>query len=119
MTIEVFTPPSQTGYLTNNDGKVVGTITLGGEILKMPCRKKIQHFEMHKWFGPVPCNQDGEEAERKAADFWDRYEQWDAGGRLVDGDLCVIRLTTKITGRRLTARTFRSDDDRRSGAFYC
>ena len=87
---EPFVMPSQTGYLTNDRSKVVGTITFAGEILRMPCAKKVQRFEMHRYFGPMPCNKDGDEAERVASDFWDCFERWELGGKLVDSDLCFV-----------------------------
>lgn len=85
-----FTAPSQTGYITNGDNRIVGTITFAGEILRMPCAKKVQHFEMHRYFGPMPCNKDGDESQRTAKDFWDQFERWDKAGRLVQDDECVF-----------------------------
>jgi hypothetical protein len=90
MTIESFVMPSHTVHLRDDKLRVIGYVTLAGEVLRMPCAKKTQFFEMHKYHGPWPCNKNGDTAVRVAADFWDRYEQWNSGGRLVDGDLCVV-----------------------------
>ena len=90
MTVKSFVMPSQTVHMRDDTGRVIGIVTLAGEVLRMPCAKKTQHFELHRYFGPMPCNRNGDEALRVAADFWDRYELWNSGGRLVDGDLCVV-----------------------------
>lgn len=87
---KTFEAPPQTGYITDDDNRIVGTVTMGGEILRMQCEKKVQHFEMHRYFGPMPCNKDGDHAQRVAADFWPRYEEWVVFGKLVDGVDCVF-----------------------------
>ena len=88
--VQPFVMPSQTGYITTSDNRVIGTVTVGGEILRMPCPKKTQHFEMHRYFGPLPCNKDGNEAVRVASGFWDSFERWELGGKLVQDDLCIV-----------------------------
>lgn len=85
-----FEAPPQTAYITDDDDRIVGTVTMGGEILRMQCEKKVQHFEMHSYLGPMACNRDGDHALRVAADFWGRYYGWEAGGKLVNGVDCVI-----------------------------
>lgn len=84
-----FEPPSQTCYLVESN-RVVGTVTVGGPILKMPCKHKVHHFEMHRFFGPLPCNKDGYKAAKAAKDFWDQFDKWTEQGRLVSGDECVV-----------------------------
>ena len=88
--VEPFVMPSQTGYITDRNDKVIGTVTVGGEVLRMPCKKKVQQFEMHRYFGPLPCKTNGDECERVASGFWDSFERWELGGKLVQDDLCVV-----------------------------
>lgn len=84
-----FVAPSQSIYL-HKDGKIVGHIAIGGPILKMPCLKKIQLFEMHNYFGPIPCKKNGDESKTSAKDFWFCYERWNKGGKFIIGELCVV-----------------------------
>lgn len=91
MQAKPFEAQSQSAYLQNESGQVVGHVSLGGAILKMPCRRKVQHFELHSYFGPIPCNRNGDHSLRVASDFWQMWDAWVAGGRLVDGDECVIQ----------------------------
>lgn len=87
--VEKFEQPQQTAYIVEGN-KVVGTITMAGPILRMPCAKKIQYFEKHKYWGAIPLNKDGMQALRIASDFQEKYEKWKSGGMLVEGDLCVL-----------------------------
>ena len=88
---EPFIQPPGTVFFKDDNG-LSGSITLSGEILLMPCDKKIQRFEMHRYFGAIPLNKDDCESLRVPQDFYEKYEQWVAGGRLVEGNLCVTKV---------------------------
>lgn len=90
MAITEFEPPSQSVFLRDEKSQVTAHLSLGGPILRMQCDKRIQHFEMHNYFGPMPCKQNGDESERVARGFWDHFERWQLGGKLVDDDLCIV-----------------------------
>ena len=73
-------------------GKVVGTITLGGPDLLMPVGSRTVLFEMHGYCGPMPISKKtGEELKRIPAGFWDAYDRWVAGGKLVADGVCYVR----------------------------
>lgn len=73
------------------DGKRVGHISLGGAMLLMPVGGKTVLFEMHDVFGPIPCSKVTQEPLATVpSGFWNAYERWDIGGKLVDGNLCVV-----------------------------
>ena len=89
-----FVPPPQTAMIVH-EGVVMGTVSLCGEILRMPCDKKVQHFEMHGYFGPTPCNKDGMHSIRNAKDFWDKFHMWEEQGMLVNGNVCEIHQSSE------------------------
>lgn len=91
MGIETF-KPGPTGAPLVQDGKVVGHISFGGDLLLMPLGTKTVLFELHRFFGPHPVNKKTyDPLERIPCGFWDAFDRWDAGGRLVDGETCVIK----------------------------
>ena len=48
-------------------------------------------FEMHRYFGPIPLNRKTEQPlERVPRGLDDAVERWKLGGKLVDGDVCVV-----------------------------
>lgn len=91
MTVERFQHQSGVRQVYR-DGKPVGTISVGGPILRMPAGcGKFTHFEMHRVFGPIPVNRITEEALiRIPKQFWPAFDLWSRGGMLVDGDLCIL-----------------------------
>lgn len=79
------------------DGKVVGHVSFGGDLLLMPIGTKTVLFELHHYFGPHPVSKKTfDPLERIPKGFWDAWERWDVGGRLVDGDLCILRHWCKV-----------------------
>lgn len=83
---------SPTGvYFRDEKQNIVGHVSLGGDLLEMPVNGKFVLFEMHRYFGPQPvirktlyCLQ------RIPAGFWDAYERWDAGGKMMNENVCVV-----------------------------
>lgn len=72
--------------------KRVGTITVGGPELLMPVGLRTVLFEMHQYFGPVPMSKTtGSALANIPRGFWDAFERWEAGGKLVVESLCVCR----------------------------
>lgn len=66
-------------------------ICFGGPTLEIDVGGRIMAFEMHRYFGPIPLNKKTQDPlERIPSAFWKAYEQWKAGGKLVDGARCVI-----------------------------
>lgn len=86
-----FKSPPQCLPLEQN-GEVVGTISIGGSELHMPISpSRYVLFEMHSYLGPVPLNKKtGELLERVPRKFWDCYKRWELGGKLVDGETCHV-----------------------------
>jgi hypothetical protein len=78
------------GVLVDGEKKVVGFISYCGAFLWMPVGKRRQRFELHSYHGPMPCRKDGCTTLRCLRGFYDQYEKWEKGGRLVDGDVCVV-----------------------------
>lgn len=80
-----FVQPSSTIRIPN------GIVTVGGPTLRMPVGNgRVIAFEMHRYFGPMPMTKTGEEMIRPPMLFYSAYELWDNGGRMVDGDLCIV-----------------------------
>lgn len=91
MAIETF-KPGPTGSRLVRNGKVVGHISFGGDLLLMPVGSREVLFELHHYCGPIPCNKKTlDPMDRIPTGFWDAFERWDVGGRLVDGELCIVR----------------------------
>lgn len=79
------------GAFLHENGRIVGHVSFGGDMLLMPVGKRTVLFEMDRYFGPVPlCKRTEDPAMRVPKGFYDAYELWEAGGRMVDGDLCVL-----------------------------
>jgi hypothetical protein len=71
--------------------KIVGHVDFGGDELLMPVGGKTVLFEMHHYFGPVPLNKKtGSGLENIPKGFWDAWERWDLGGKLVNENVCVV-----------------------------
>lgn len=104
----------QTSYTIRIPG---GIVTVGGPILLMPVGiGRLVRFEMHSYCGPCPVTKTGSEMRSVPNGFWDAVDRWCAGGKLVDGDRCVVPLWCKrcrgqgneaepIGGRHFTATT--------------
>lgn len=90
MAIETFRQESHCVPIVQ-DGRRVGSITLGGAMLWIDVRGKRVLFEMHNYHGPIPCNQlTHEMLYRTPTGFWDAVERWQLSGKLVDGDVCIL-----------------------------
>ena len=88
--IAPFAAPSQHVDIAKK-GRRIGTISVGGPILRIMCGRREVAFEMHNYFGPTPVNKRTHEAlTREPAGFWDAVEAWVRGGKVVDGDRCVV-----------------------------
>jgi len=89
----------------------LGHLSIGGPVLKIIHNGKTVHFEMHDYFGPQPVNKNYSELRRVPRWFWDSWERWDLGGRLIEDDVCVVPDWCQacggsgMTGRRISART--------------
>lgn len=91
MGIESF-QPGPTGSPLVQEGKVVGHISFGGDLLLMPIGAKTVLFELHRYFGPHPVSKNTfDPLERIPKGFWDAWERWGVGGKLVDGETCVLK----------------------------
>lgn len=91
-TATAFVAPSQSMYLRDSDGRTMH-VSLGGPILLMPIgvSGRTVAFEMHRYFGQSPVNKKtGAELKNTPSGFWDAFELWDAGGKLVRGNVCVV-----------------------------
>ena len=89
--IETF-KPGPSGSPLVQGGQVVGHISFGGDLLLMPIESKTVLFELHRYFGPHPVSKRTfDPLERIPKGFWDAYERWDLGGKLVEGETCVVR----------------------------
>ena len=98
MSIQSF-EPSPSGAPLIQRGKVVGHISLGGSLLRMPIGQKVVLFEIHRYFGPHPVSKKTHDPlQRIPRGFWDAYERWDLGGNYVDGDMCVVPDWCKVCG---------------------
>ena len=85
-----FVPPSQHVDIIEH-GRRVGTISVGGTILRIMCGRREVAFEMHNYFGPIPVHKRTHDVlTREPAGFWDAVDAWVSGGMLVDGDRCVV-----------------------------
>ena len=83
--------PGPTGSPLVKDGQVVGHISFGGDLLLIPVAGKEVLFEMHHYFGPHPVSKKTwYPLERIPKGFWDAYERWSIGGKIVDGDRCIV-----------------------------
>lgn len=83
--------PGQTGSPLVKDGKVIGHISFGGDLLLIPVGGKEVLFEMHRYFGPHPVSKKTwSPLGRIPNGFWDAYERWSIGGKLVEGDCCIV-----------------------------
>ena len=90
MTAKPFIPPSQHVDIIQR-GRRVGTMSVGGPILFIRCGRREVAFEMHNYHGPIPVDKrNGVELKRIPSGFWKAFEAWVRGGKLVDGDRCVI-----------------------------
>lgn len=78
------------GY-TVKGKKIVGYIDYGGDELLMPVLGKLMLFEMHHYFGPIPLSKKtGSSLTNIPRGFWDAWERWDLGGKLVNENVCVV-----------------------------
>lgn len=73
-----------------------GSVTLCGPTLRINTGTRVIQFEMHRYFGPTPLTQKGDEMLRVPRSFWDAIDKWNENGQLVEGDMCV---TTKESDR--------------------
>ncbi len=89
---EPFVAPSQSAYLYNNEGQCTGHMMLGGATLVIKTHGRSYKFEMHTYFGPCPLTPVTEEPTDKdhGKKFWDAFERWELGGRLVDGNVAFL-----------------------------
>jgi hypothetical protein len=87
-----FESPSQSLFVREPNGMVMH-VSIGGPRLLMPIGEhgKTVRFELHNYFGPCPRNKTTDaELTRVPKGFYEAFERWEAGGKLVDGDLCVL-----------------------------
>lgn len=86
-------------------------ISFGGPELLIDVKGRTMRFEMHSYFGPQPVTKRGEQMVRIPFAFWDSWDRWDKGGRLVQGNVCVVPEWCKtcngtgVTGHRISPRT--------------
>lgn len=74
-----------------HDGKRVGHISWGGPELVMPLADgTTMVFEMHHYFGPTPLDSKGDILDDVPGKFWDAWELWDLGGKMVIENHCVV-----------------------------
>ena len=75
-----------THYMRDNDGQVVGIITMANIY-----RFKGFIFEVHHFFGPFKLKKDFSAAERAGRKFWQVFAEWD---KLTDAE----KAETQIAG---------------------
>jgi hypothetical protein len=71
----------------------VACLLIGGPTLFMPMRGKLWPFEMHPYMGPCPLSPKKHKplnTHREPPGFWDAWERFDLGGRVIDGTTCVV-----------------------------
>jgi hypothetical protein len=68
-----------------------GSVTLCGPTLTIDIGNRVIPFEMHRYFGPTPLTQKGEEMLRVPKAFWNAIDKWCENGQLVDGDVCLTQ----------------------------
>lgn len=88
---EAFVAPSQSVYIVENK-RVVGHLAIGGPTLFLFVGVERFAFEMHNYFGPMPLTPKTLEPTCKLPPqrFWDAYERWELGGKLVAGSICDV-----------------------------
>lgn len=67
-------------------------ISFGGPLHCIRVKRKLYHFEMHRYCGPMPIRTDGRAGTHLAENhpFWTAVTAWDRLGRKVDENgLCV------------------------------
>jgi len=91
MAVETFKPQPHGFFFTDGDGGR-GHVSMAGAFLLIKVGRRIRAFEMHRFFGPIPVNLRTKAplATDPGFPFWDAYERWDKGGRLIDGQMCVV-----------------------------
>lgn len=72
-------------------------VMLGGPTYWINVRGKPLPFEDHPYCGPTPVakNDLAQPREVIPAGFWEAIELWEKGGRVMDGDKCVVPLACK------------------------
>lgn len=77
-------------------------ISTGGDVFVMPCKGKLQLFEMHSFCGPMPCNKDFSECMAPPKDFYRQCDLWFKGGKRTEqtdqGVLCVVPANCRDCG---------------------
>jgi hypothetical protein len=69
-----------------------GVVCLSGPYLTIDVDGREVLFEMHSYFGPMPLNKRTEEPlERIPRGFWEAFDRWVSGGKLVDGNQCIAQ----------------------------
>jgi hypothetical protein len=88
---EPFVAPSQSAWIVEND-KVIGHVSLGGPTLQLTTCGKTYKFEMHRFLGPCALTLKTEQPTNRdhGKKFWDAIDRWYLGGKLVDGNVCVV-----------------------------
>ena len=109
---EVFVPPPQCLQLKFGGSSYVTHLNVGGAVLRFTANGKAFAFEMHNYFGPIPVTPKTEVVLDRdwPESAWAAYERWERGGKLVDGNQCVIPESCRKcrgTGHQPTGRTYR------------
>lgn len=62
-----------------------GHMTIGGATIKMRVGRRIEYFEMHRFFGPMRTTKDGDGRDvwPENHPFWPLFERWQAAGMLM------------------------------------
>jgi len=87
---EPFVAPSQSVSWNDENGRHCH-MSLGGPVLEIVASGKLFAFEMHNYFGPqmvTPQRHEPTDADLPKA-FWDAFERWELGGKIVEGIRCV------------------------------
>lgn len=95
---EPFVAPSQSIYWTDAKSGMPCHMSIGGPTLYLIANFKKVPFEMHRVFGPIPLKGNGDPRQNIPRGFWDAYERWDLGGKLVDGQTCVVPAWCRMCG---------------------
>ncbi len=107
-----FIPPPQCFPIRIGGSAYVTHLSVGGLVLRFSVNGKTFAFEMHNQCGPIPVTPKTEEMLKgdwpKVA--WSALDRWCLGGKLVEGDQCVIPEWCRLcggTGDVPTGETYR------------
>lgn len=68
-------------------------LTFGGETIKMRVGRRVEYFEMHRYFGPMRTTKDGggRDVWPERDQFWEKFRRWqNAGMKIADDGFAYV-----------------------------